>query len=165
MDGKTPIIVKSYAHSLYPMSFSFSFLPPKVDIPRRTINLSGLPDQSVTYRMIFPQGMSISAHDTLNKTLVEKTKDGRYYLEITFDASEHNISTELSLKMIPSALFTVGLFMPCIISLIIVVIIIIVIFILRKKRKGKKTAVVVEGEDVSGYEDEDYYVPPPPRSK
>ena len=165
MDAEKAVIVSSYAHGSYPVSFSFSFLPPKVDIPTRKINLTGLPDQSVTYRMIFPQGMVITASDTLNKTLVEKTKDGRYYFEITFDASEHNLTTEVSLKMIPSALFTVGLFMPCIISFFITIILIIVIIILRKKRKGKKTAIVVQEEDASGYEDQDYYVPPPPSSK
>ena len=90
--------------------------------------------------MIFPQGIAISASDTLNKTLVQKTKDGRYYFEITFSSSEDNLSTEVSLKMIPSALYTVGLFMPCIISLIIVIILVVVIYMLRKKRKSMQVS-------------------------
>ena len=164
MDEEKAVIVSSYAHSSYPISFDLSFLPPKVNIPNRAINLTGLSDQSVTYRMIFPQGISITANDELNKAIVDKTKDGRYYFEVTFDETEDNLTAEVSLKMTPSALFTVGLFMPCIISFFIAIILVIVIIMLRKKRKGKKAAIVLE-DNLSDYEDEDYYVPPPPGSK
>jgi len=165
MDKEPPIEVSSYAHGSYPVSFGFSVLPPKVDIPARKINFTGIPGQSVTYRMVFPQGIKITTSDTLNKSIVDKTKDGRYYFEVTFSASEHNLSTELSYKMTPSAVFILGLFMPCIISFVILLILIIVVYLLRKKRRGRKTAVIIQEDTDSGYEDENYYVPPPPRSK
>ena len=87
--------------------------------------------------MIFPEGITITATDALDKTVVEKTKEGRYYFEVSFTASEHNLTAAVSYKMTPSALFVLGLFMPCIISLLITIILIVVIIILRKKRKGR----------------------------
>jgi hypothetical protein len=115
--------------------------------------------------VIFPHGISIEVSDPLNKTFWDKTKDGRYYLITTFSASEANLTLEVSCKMMPSALFVVGIFVPCIVSLVIVLILIIVIYIIRRKRKGKKIETPVEEEDITSYEDEDFYVPPPPDSK
>jgi hypothetical protein len=115
--------------------------------------------------MIFPHGIYVDTNDLLNKAVVKETKDGRYYIEITFSESEADLVVEISCKMTPSALFIIGLFMPCIVSLIIAIILIIVIYIIRKKRKGRKIETTVEEEDLTGYEDEDYYVPPPPGSK
>jgi len=166
MDAYPPVKTESYAHSSYPITFDLSFLPPSVNIPPKTFNLSGLPNQDVTYRIIFPHGISISANDPLGKTDVKKTGDGRFYLEATFSASESDLTMDVSCKMTPSALFIIGIFMPCIISLIIAIVLIIVIYIIRKKRKGKKESIsIVDEEDLTGYEDEDYYVPPPPNSK
>ena len=116
--------------------------------------------------MIFPPGLSIGASDPLNKADVKKTKDGRYYIEITFSASEPDITdVVVSCKMVPSALFIIGVFMPCIISLIITIILVVVIYFIRKKRKGRKIETTPNQEDIADYEDEDYYVPPPPGSK
>lgn len=165
MDADKPLQIKSYAHSSYPVSIGFSFLPPKVDIPAHNYTLTGLPNQSVTYRLIFPQGVSISASDSLNRVELKKMKDGRQYFEVTFSAEESDLKTSVLCKMTPSALFVVSIFMPCIISFIITIILIIVIFMIRKKRKGRKTAVIVQEDSNSGYEDEEFYVPPPPRSK
>ena len=166
MDFKTPVKTSSYAHSSYPVSFDLSFLPPGVDIPTKKFNFSGLPNQNVTYRMIFPHGLSIGASDPLNKADVKKTKDGRYYIEITFSASEPHITdVVVSCKMVPTALFIIGVFMPCIISLIITIILVLVIYFIRKKRKGRKIETTLKEEDIDDYEDEDYYVPPPPGSK
>ena len=67
--------------------------------------------------------------------------------------------------MTPSSLFIVGVFVPCIVSLVIALILIIIIFLIRKKRKGKKIETPIEDEEITGYEDEDFYVPPPPDSK
>lgn len=165
MDADTPVKTASYAHSSYPVSFELSFLPPGFDIPTNTFNFTGLPNQNVTYKMIFPHGISIDVSDPLNKAVEKETEDGRNYIEITFSASESNLTAEVSCKIIPSALFIIGIFMPCIVSLIITIILIVVIYIVRKKRKGKKTATTAEEEELTGYEDEDYYVPPPPDSK
>ena len=168
MTDENPVRVSSYGNGIYPVPFTLNYLPPSADIPVKEINFSGIPDQEVTYRMIFPQGLSIDAEDVKGERVItiDKTKDGRYYFELTFTAAEHNLSTVVSCKMIPSTLFTIGLFMPCIISIIIVIILIIVVYMIRKKRKGRKPQVEnIQEEPISGYEEEDYYVPPPPGGK
>ncbi len=166
MDAEKPVNVATSTHSLYSVSFDFSFLPPKFEIPRRTFNFTGLQNQDVTYRMIFPHGILIEISDQLGKAEFGELEDGRNYLQIKFSASESNQIVEVSYKMIPSALFIIGIFIPCIISLFITLILIIVIFIIRRKRRSKKEEVhYPEEKDTRGYEDEDFYVPPPPSSK
>ncbi len=107
----------------------------------------------------------VCVSDQLNKTVVGKTDDDRYYFEVTFSASESNLSTIVSCKMIPSALYIIGVLLPCIASIIITIILIIVILIIRKKRKIKKPKKISKEEDITSYEEEDFYVPPPPGSK
>ena len=166
MDAYTPVKTESYAHSSYPISFNLGFLPPSVDVPILKFNFSGLSNQNVTYKMIFPHGISIDASDPLNKTTVEKMKDGRYYILTTFSASEENLFLEISCKITPSAIFVIGIFVPCIISLVIAIILIIIVSIIRKKRRGKKVDIPIEPEeDITGYEEEDFYVSPPPNLK
>ncbi|KYK28355.1 hypothetical protein AYK20_01220 [Thermoplasmatales archaeon SG8-52-1] len=160
MEKYPPIKTGSYGHSSYPISFNISYLPPSIEIPIKKFNFSGIPNQNVTYKMIFPHGISILVDDPLNKTYMDKTKDGRYYLVTTFSVSESNLTLEVSCKMTASAFFIIGIFVPCILSFVIALILIIIIYILRKKRKGKKIKTSAE-EDFTGYEDEDYYVPPP----
>ena len=115
--------------------------------------------------IIFPHGISIEASDLMNKSHVKETEDGKKYIEITFDASESDLTVEVSCKMVPSMLFIIGVFMPCIISLIIAIILIIIIYMLRKKRKARGVSAPIREEEYSGYENEDYYIPPPPNSK
>jgi len=171
MDAKTPVKVANSAHSSCPINFELSVFPPKFGITSQHLNFSGLKNFDVTYRIIFPQGISLDASDSLNKASVRKLGDGRFCLEVTFSASEANLTAEVTCKMIPSALFILGMFTPCIISLIITIILIIVIILVRKKRKrGKfKEPKTIEGEeeteDSTSYETEDYYIPPPPDSK
>ena len=165
MDANVPVKTASCAHSSFSVPFDLSFLPPGFDIPTKKFNFTGLPNQEVTYKIIFSHGIYVDTNDLLNKAVVKETKDGRYYIEITFSDSEADLDVEVSCKMTPSALFIIGLFMPCIVSLIIAIILIIVIYIIRKKRKGRKIETTIEEEDLTGYEDEDYYVPPPPGSK
>jgi hypothetical protein len=162
MGDSTPVITASYARSSYPISFDISFLPPGFDIPIKKFNFTGLPNQDVTYKMIFPNGISIEVNDPFNKSIVKKTGDDRYYLEIMFSEDESNLTVEVSCKMNPSALFVIGMFLPCIVSLIIAIILIVLIYILRKKRKKTEKEPFIEEEDLTGYEEEDYYIPPPP---
>jgi len=164
MDADTAIKINSYAHCSHQVSFDLAFLPPRFDIPRQSFNFTGISGHNVTYRMIFPEGMSLDVRDPLNKAKVKTRDDGRKYLEISFNESEFNLTDIVSCKITLSALFITGIFMPCIISIIITIILVIIIFIVRRKRKRVK-GEVVEEEDLSGYEDEDYYVPPPPGSK
>ena len=164
MDADTTIKINSYAHCSQQVSFDLAFLPPRFDIPRQSFNFTGISGHNVTYRMIFPEGMSLDVRDPLNKAKVKTRDDGREYLEISFNESEFNLTDIVSCKITLSALFITGIFMPCIISIIITILLVIVIYIVRRKRKRVR-GEVVEEEDLSGYEDEDYYVPPPPGPK
>ena len=164
MDADTSIKINSYAHCSHQVSFDLAFLPPRFDIPRQSFNFTGISGHNVTYRMIFPEGMSLEVNDPLNKAKVKTIDDGRKCLEISFNESEYNLTDIVSCKITLSALFITGMFMPCIISIIITIILFIVIYIVRRKRKRVRGKVVAE-EDSSGYENEDYYVPPPPGSK
>lgn len=175
MDADEPVTTASDAHSSYPINFGLSFSPPKFEITEQSINLIGLQSQNVTYRMFFPRGTSVDASDSLNKLVPGKTSDGREYIEISFSASESGLTDNVRFKIVPSPLFALSIFLPCIVCLIIAVVLIIAILIIRKKRKGfggkrsrpKKTKESKEDEEEEsgGYEEQEYYVPPPPSSK
>jgi hypothetical protein len=166
MDAEKPVNVATTMHSLYTISFDFSFLPPKFEIPERDFNFTGLKNQDVTYRMVFPNGIYIEISDPLDKAQFGQLNDGRYYFEIAFNASESDLKVDVSCKIIPSALFIVGIFVPCIVSIFITIVLVIIIYIIRRKRKEKGgVEQYVEEEEKTGYEDEDFYVPPPPGSK
>jgi hypothetical protein len=167
MDALNPVKVKASAHSSYPISFNFGLLPPKFNIPSIKFNFSGMEDYDVTYKIIFPNDVSLSVSDSQNKSYVKEMSDGREYVEISFGTSEANLSVAVSCKITPSALFILGVLTPCVVSFIITIILIILILIIRKKRRGRKavTGPMIDDSDSSSYEDEDYYTPPPPRSK
>jgi len=166
MDALMPVEVVSYSHNSYPISFDISFLPPKFEISYQSFNFTGIQSQNVTYKMIFPHGITVMVNDTLEKAVVKKTDDGKDYIEITFGTSEFGLTDTVSCKITPSALFIMGLFMPCMISLIITIILVVVIYIIRGKRRRKKGMIADEGSrGFDGYNGQDYYVPPPPSSK
>ena len=167
MDAETPVITNSYAHSTYSVPFDMSYLPPGVNIPANKFNFTKIPNQDVTYKIIFPEGISIDVNDPYNKSNVEFTKDEREVLIISFNASDSDSisQVEVTCKMNPSAFFIVGIFSPCLISFVIAIILILIIYIIRRKRKAKKIPTITEEEEPTGYEEEDYYVPPPPGSK
>jgi hypothetical protein len=175
MDADTPVTTASDAHSSYPVTFSLSFSPPKFEITEQSLNLTGLQNQNVTYRIVLPRGTTMDASDSLNRLVPGKTADGRDYIEISFDASESGLTDIVSFKIVPSPLFALSIFLPCIVCLVIAVVLIIAILIIRKKRKGfggkrrrpKKTKESKEDEEEEsgGYEEQEYYVPPPPSSK
>jgi len=174
MDADTPVTTASDAHSSYPVTFSLSFSPPKFEITEQSLNLTGLQNQNVTYRIVLPRGTTMDASDSLNR-LVTGTADGRDYIEISFGTSESGITDIVRFKIVPSPLFALSIFLPCIVCLVIAVVLIIAILIIRKKRKGfggkrsrpKKTKESKEDEEEEsgGYEEQEYYVPPPPSSK
>jgi len=70
MDAEKPVNIATFTHSLYSVSFDLSFLPPKFEIPPRTFNFTGLQNQDVTYRMIFPNGIFIEVSDPLDKAII-----------------------------------------------------------------------------------------------
>ena len=139
MDGVAPVVVSNYAHEIYPVAFSLSLWPPEISISNQSFYLEGLENQSVTYRIIFPKGISVKAKDDLNKSIIKgKTNDGREYVELLF-AFDEDIGTDVVLcELYASPLYLLGLFLPCILSLVLVVILIIVVYLIRKKRRGRK---------------------------
>jgi len=164
MDADPPVRVVSYDHSSYAFPFEVSFIPPSFDISNKSFNFQGLQNQNIKYKIIFPPGTAVGTSGS-DKVVKGKTGDGREYIEIFFDSSEASLAENVTCKIYPSALFIIGIFMPCIVSFIITLILLIVIYILRKKRGGRKKIAASEEEFDEGYEDQDYYVPPPPPSK
>ena len=169
MSGETPVKTHSYAHISHPVSFALSIAPPTVKIPTQFYNFSSIKNQTVTYRVIFPNGIHISATDTKGLTEVKETSDGKDYFQLTLTPNDTG-PIIVSCDITPSALFIVGLFTPCIISIFITILLIALILFLRKKRrKRKKSPRVVYDEPIeeksTDYEDEEYYIPPPPGSK
>jgi hypothetical protein len=167
MDADTPIKTESYANCMYPIGFDFSVIPPGFTIPVQNYSFTGIQNQSVTYRMIFPNGVDLECSDSSDKSVIKELEDERKYIEISFTPLESELTVDVSCKIIPSLLFIIGVFMPCIISFFITIILIIMILLIRKKRKGRKVtpAVTAYEEEDTGYEGEDYYIPPPPGSK
>jgi len=163
MNSENPVKTGSIAHSSYTVPFDLSFIPPGFNIPVKKYNFTGMSNQNVTYKIIFPHGISIKVNNPTKNTIVKETKDGREYLLVSIESSgSDSTNIDVYFKMTPSILFIIGIFLPCIVSFFIAIILIIVIYIIRRKRK-KKT--VVSEEEITGYEDEEYYVPPPPESK
>ena len=167
MDSIMPVAVSSDTNCLYSIPFSLSFWPPGFDVSDQNYNLVGLDDAGITYRILFPKGITVEANDTLDKSITHgETEDDRRYIEITFDANESKDIDVVTCKLSASTLYALGLFLPCILSLVLVIILIIVIYIIRKKRgklffaRRKKDTAPSEG-----YEGEEFYVPPPPSSK
>ena len=161
MDKNKPVTVPSYAHFSKAVPYDLSFLPPSMDISNITLNFTGLRNQNVTYKIIFPKGTNVMFTDSLKKASLKGTEDGRLFIEIRFDKLDNGLTEVLTFKMIPSLLFVIGLFMPCIISLIVTILLVVVIYIISKKRKMKKSLPVETG-DANSYEGQDYYIPPPP---
>jgi len=163
MDADTAIKIDNYVNCLHAVKCDISFLPPSFNIRKQSLNLTGIKDHNVTYRVVFPKGIKIKVNDPLKKINVKTKGDGRKYFEVSFNSSEYNLTDEISVEMQTSALYVIGLLSPCIITIVITLILIITILIIRKKRKGFKRSEPVEEEN-SSYEEEDYYIPPPPES-
>ena len=164
MDNTAPVVVSNHANTLYSVGINLSIWPPSIHISNQTFNITGLENKSVTYRIIYPKGISVVATDELNKSIIKgNTSDGREYVELSFYYDEGIITDLILCELSASLLYIVGLFLPCILSFVLVIILIIIVLMIRKKRRGGK--VVQEESEPTGYEDQDFYVPPPPNSK
>jgi hypothetical protein len=167
MDAVVPIVVSSYASQVYNIGFSMSLWPATLSISPQQYPLEGLENQTVTYRFVFPKGITVNASDSLG-TMVNtgQMQDGREYVELSFDAG--NQSAVLTCVLNASPVYVLGIFLPCLLVFVLLVILIVIIYLIRKKRgglrRGKKKRF--EPEDNEPLEDmPDYYVPPPPSSK
>jgi hypothetical protein len=165
MDAEKPVQVSSYTYCSHPALFSLSFLPPKFQIYDQQFTFSGIPHEKVTYRMTMPRGTTVQVTDTLGKAEMNMTNTGRYYVEVTFYPLEADQTDIVTITLIPSALYVVSIFIPCLLSLVITIILVVVIYVIRKKRKRTRgVAVPQQPQEVTGLEAEEYYVPPPPPS-
>lgn len=162
MDDDKPIITSSYAYTNYPVKFDLSLFLPNFQIPTQVYHFSGIEGQYVTYRIIFPKGVSLDVSDSLGKAIVRSTNDERQYIEVNFSPSEGNITLDVFCDVKPSIPFILIILLPCFIALFIVILLIAVLIIIRRKKRGRKLPVE---EEVSPYEGEEYYVPPPPDTK
>jgi hypothetical protein len=167
MDGIVPVVVSNSANEVYAVGFNLSLFPAELTITPQQFLLQGVANQSVTYRIIFPRGITVNASDNRGNSIITgKTKDGLDYVELSFDADAEGYTTVLSCSLAASPVYVLGIFLPCILVFILVIILIVVIWLVRKKRKrggGGKRVKSEETEPIE-YSDEEYYVPPPPPS-
>jgi len=163
MKEDNPIIISSSMQTAFPLAFEFSIIPPSLSIQTLNLSFSGITDQDVTYSMVFPKGVYIDVNDSLNRAIVKRTPDGNMFFSVSFSASEGGKIDSVLLTMKPSGLYILGIFIPCIISILITIILFVLVFIIRKKRR----TIPPSQNDVSSndYQQEDYYIPPPPSKR
>ena len=161
MDSKTPVTTHIQSYTSHPINLDLSVIPPGFKIRNQRYTFSGIENQSVTYKMFFPKGVSIHTEDDQGKSRTRETQDGQFYIEVFFSPADSNLTIDVSCEITPSILFILGVLMPCFVALFIAIILIVVIVLLRRRRKSRPIPVVVEE---SHQENEDYY-PPAPGSK
>lgn len=169
MDDVVPVVVSNNANEVYAVGFNISLLPAELTIAPQRFVLQGIENQTVTYRIIFPRGITVNASDTLGKSIITgKTNDGRDYVELTFDADSAGQTTILTCLLSASPVYVLGIFLPCLLVFILLIILVVIIFLIRKKRgglrRGKNKVLEPEDNEPSDYGGQDYYVPPPPPS-
>jgi hypothetical protein len=170
MDNIIPVVVSNYANNVYAVGFNVSLWPIDLTIAAQRFSLQGIENQTVTYRIIFPRGITVNASDSAGKTIITgKTNDGRDYVELSFDAGLTPQSTVLTCVLNVSPVYVFSLFLPCILVFILLVVLVVIIYLIRKKRgglrRGKGKLFEPEDNEPSDYSGQDYYVPPPPSSK
>jgi len=169
MDNVVPVVVSNYANEVYAVGFNVSLWPTELTLAPQRFTLQGVENQTMTYRIIFPRGITVNASDSAGKPLITgKTNDGRDYVELSFDAESATQSTVLTCILNVSPVYVLGLFLPCILVFILLVVLVVIIYLIRKKRgglrRGKRKFFEPEDNEPSEYGGQDYYVPPPPPS-
>jgi hypothetical protein len=168
MDALVPVVVSSYASQVYSVGFSMSLWPATLTISPQSFNIQGIGDnQTITYRFIFPKGISVNASDSAEAGVnTGKTQDGRDYVELLFNGG--NQTSTLTCVLSASPVYVLGIFLPCLLVFVLLIILIVIIYLIRKKRgglrRGKKKLFEPEDNEPAD-EMPDYYVPPPPSSK
>jgi len=169
MDDVTPVVVSNYANEVYTVGFNVSLWPAELTLAPQRFAVQGIANQTVTYRIIFPRGITVNASESAGKAFVTgKTNDGRDYVELSFEAGSLTQSTVLSCVLNVSPVYILGLFLPCILVFALLVVLIVIIYLIRKKkgglRRGKGKLFEPEDNEPAEYGGQDYYVPPPPPS-
>jgi hypothetical protein len=164
MDNYNPIKISTFSNILYELPFKFKILFPTIDIMEQNFTLSGIKNQNVKYKIIFPAGIKIKLYNESNKLSLNITDDGKYYIELNFNKNQSELNEYISFKIMPSFLFIISLFLPCIISLLITMILVIIIYIIRRKRRVNKQFSIRQKKEKNNTGNEvEYYVPPPPK--
>ncbi|MFA5102046.1 MAG: hypothetical protein WC525_02725 [Candidatus Thermoplasmatota archaeon] len=169
MDEVIPVVVSNYANELYMIQFNMSLWPTELSVVPQQYALQGIENQTVTYRIIFPRGITVNASENAGRSLIiGKTNDGRDYVELTFDEAATAQSTVLTCVLNASPVYVLGLFLPCILVFLLLVVLIVILYFIRKKkggfRRGKRKLFEPEDTEPSDYSEQEYYVPPPPSS-
>ena len=168
MNALVPVVVSSYANQVYTAGFTMSLWPATLTIAPQHFTIQGIGDnQTITYRFIFPKGISVNASDSAGAGVnTGKTQDGRDYVELVLNGG--NETSTLTCVLNASPVYVLGIFLPCLLVLVLLVILIVIIYLIRKKRgglrRGKKKLFEPEDNEPAD-EMPDYYVPPPPSSK
>jgi hypothetical protein len=169
MDAVVPIVISNYATEVHTVRFNMSLWPAELTFAPQQFTLQGSENQTVTYRIIFPRGVSVNASETTGKSLITgTTNDGRSYVELAFDAGSMMLSTDLTCVLNASPVYVLSLFLPCILVFILLLVLIVIIYMIRKKkgglRRGKGKLFAPEDNEPVEYGEQEYYVPPPPPS-
>jgi hypothetical protein len=167
MDALVPVVVSSYASQVYSIGFTMSLWPATLTVQPQQFGIQGLGNESVTYRFIFPKGISVNASDSSGTAVnTGKTQDGRDYVELVSNTG--NQTSTLTCVLNASPVYVLGIFLPCLLVFALLIILIVIIFLIRKKRgglrRGKKKLFAPEDNEPAD-DLPDYYVPPPPSSK
>ena len=167
MDAEDAIVLRQCMESTAPLSCQFKLFPPQFSFESQNLTFVGVAEETVMYNMTFPKGVSVSVLSSSQEVKTVTDSEGRNVLSVRLNASEDGKVASVLLIMEPSLLYIVGLFIPCIISVIITFILFIVVYIIRKKRNMFRQNHHPRSSDVESeeYENEEYYVPPKPPSK
>jgi hypothetical protein len=170
MDGVVPVIVSNYANEVSTVGFNMSIWPAELNIAPQHFILQGLENQTVTYRIIFPRGITVNATESSGKSFITgTTNDGQAYVEFSFGNESLTLPTNLTCVLHASPVYVLSLFLPCILVFLLLVVLVIIIYLIRKKkggiRRGKVKLFAPEDNEPEEYGEQEYYVPPPPPSK
>jgi catabolite regulation protein CreA len=169
MDDVVPVVVSNYANEGYTVGFNMSLWPAELTIVPQQFTLQGMENQTVTYRVIFPRGITVNTSNSAGKPLITgKTNDGRDYVELSFDIGLAAQTTVLTCVLNASPVYILGLFLPCLLVFMLLVVLAVIIYLIRKKkgglRRGKGKLFEPEDNEPEEYGKQEYYVPPPPPS-
>jgi hypothetical protein len=169
MDGVVPVVVSNMANEVFTVGFNVSLWPLELTFTPQDFTFQGIENQTVTYRIIFPQGITVNVSTPFGKSIITgKTSDGHEYAELSFDPESAQQSTVLACVLNASPVYVVWIFLPCLLVFILLIVLIVIIFLIRKKRgglrRGKRKLFEPEDNEPSDYRGEEYYVPPPPPS-
>ncbi len=170
MDDVQPVIISNTANEAVTIKFNVSLWPAGLSLTPQNYTFQGIGNQTVTYRLIFPQGVTVNASDTSGRSIARgKTSKGNDYVEVSFDPESSLQSTVLTCTLSISPVYVIWIFLPCILVFVLLIVLVVIILLIRKKRgglrRGKRKLFEPEDDEPVSYGGESYYVPPPPSSK